>query len=132
MSKRKRKATFARRTYAIYRHQEIRHKGKLPYTLDDLRTIVREMLEAQECPYCTQPLTIENFSVDHGIPLSRGGASTIDNLIVCCRRCNEAKGNLTGGEYARLRQFTLPWHEQARKDLFRRLRAGGRIRKGNK
>jgi hypothetical protein len=30
--------------------------------------------------------------LDHVIPLAAGGESTIDNLCLCCYRCNEFKG----------------------------------------
>jgi 5-methylcytosine-specific restriction endonuclease McrA len=28
------------------------------------------------------------LTLDHIVPLSRGGLSTVDNLRVCCRECN--------------------------------------------
>ena len=43
------------------------------------------------CQYCgkhTRELTL-----DHVIPRSRGGQSTWENLVACCRACNGHKGN---------------------------------------
>jgi 5-methylcytosine-specific restriction endonuclease McrA len=36
------------------------------------------------------------------IPQSRGGKHTYDNLVCCCRQCNEEKGNRTPQEWGRL------------------------------
>jgi 5-methylcytosine-specific restriction endonuclease McrA len=99
--------------------------------LEELRRVVDDHLAMKECPYCLQPLTIENFSVDHARPISRGGGWEASNLCVCCRRCNEGKGQLTGREWMQLRDVLRSWNaEEAERDVLRRLRAGGRIQRG--
>lgn len=42
-------------------------------------------------------------SQDHKIPRSRKGADTRDNIIICCRRCNEEKASLTPEEFMAVR-----------------------------
>lgn len=37
-------------------------------------------------------------SIDHIIPRSRGGQSTLENLVIACNRCNRRKGNLSLAE----------------------------------
>jgi len=46
--------------------------------------------DLHECQYCgaTKPLT-----VDHIIPVSRGGQNTWQNLTTCCFSCNNKKGD---------------------------------------
>lgn len=44
------------------------------------------------CWLCGQPVTIDTVSLDHVIPLSRGGAHTADNLRTAHRLCNSRKG----------------------------------------
>jgi len=45
------------------------------------------------CSYCRSPQAIGvPMVLDHVVPLAAGGASSIDNLCLCCYRCNEFKG----------------------------------------
>lgn len=39
-------------------------------------------------------------TVDHVIPVSRGGANVYENLVLACRVCNEQKGSMTDEEWA--------------------------------
>jgi HNH endonuclease len=43
------------------------------------------------CQYCGKHL--RDLTLDHVIPRSRGGQSTWENLVACCRSCNGRKGN---------------------------------------
>ncbi len=45
------------------------------------------------CVYCG---STENLQLDHIIPFSRGGATTIENLQLLCQRCNLEKSNKIG------------------------------------
>lgn len=40
----------------------------------------------------------QTMEIDHIIPVSQGGASTLDNLVTACRRCNRKKGGRTPEE----------------------------------
>jgi 5-methylcytosine-specific restriction endonuclease McrA len=46
------------------------------------------------CAYCGKSAT----TVDHVQPRSRGGADSWENLVACCLRCNNLKGDHTPGE----------------------------------
>lgn len=65
---------------------------------------------APRCVYCRRVLRLRpksdsfrNLAItwDHVIPLSRGGRNEPDNLVLCCRACNEMKGDRTPAEWAR-------------------------------
>lgn len=45
------------------------------------------------CVYCG---STENIQLDHIIPFSKGGASTIENLQLLCQKCNIEKSNKIG------------------------------------
>lgn len=44
------------------------------------------------CYLCEQVCTSQNVTLDHVIPLFRGGTHTADNLRVACSSCNSRKG----------------------------------------
>jgi len=43
------------------------------------------------CQYCGK--RSRELTLDHVMPRSRGGQSTWENLVACCRACNGRKGN---------------------------------------
>jgi 5-methylcytosine-specific restriction endonuclease McrA len=43
------------------------------------------------CWYCGEKVGYHNLTMDHVIPLSRGGRSTKDNLVPSCKECNNKK-----------------------------------------
>ena len=45
------------------------------------------------CQYCQDVLTAADLTLDHVVPRSRGGLSTWENLVACCRDCNRRKGS---------------------------------------
>jgi 5-methylcytosine-specific restriction endonuclease McrA len=55
------------------------------------------------CIYCDNILTDENATADHIIPISKGGNNTQVNLIVCCKDCNNERGNLEFDRYLTLK-----------------------------
>jgi len=58
--------------------------------------VLRAMFAAaNECLYCGGRMTSSVKTLDHVIPRSRGGAHSIENVVVCCRSCNCAKKTRT-------------------------------------
>lgn len=76
------------------------------------------------CRYCGVKLDQENFGVDHGQPLSRGGQNTVDNLVECCKACNMSKGAMTVKEYKDLLELINSW-EDSGASLLSKLRYSG-------
>ena len=51
------------------------------------------------CSICGKPLSKNNYTVEHWIPLARGGTNNTDNLRVAHKRCNTCKDSMTINEY---------------------------------
>jgi 5-methylcytosine-specific restriction endonuclease McrA len=47
------------------------------------------------CAYCYKPFPVNELTVDHMQPISRGGTNTIDNLVPACKSCNSRKNTNT-------------------------------------
>ncbi|MBF8264092.1 MAG: endonuclease [Parachlamydiales bacterium] len=45
----------------------------------------------RKCAYCEK--TDIRLEIDHIVPKSSGGTNAVGNLTICCRNCNEKKGN---------------------------------------
>ena len=66
-------------------------------------TEVREHLLTRHrhtCAYCSGVSGDPVLEVEHVYPRSRGGSNRVGNLVIACKRCNEAKGNRTAAEWA--------------------------------
>ena len=46
------------------------------------------------CACCGKKLTTKTMTMDHIIPLSRGGKNEAENLVALCEDCNKKKGNM--------------------------------------
>lgn len=45
------------------------------------------------CAHCGKKLELETMTVDHVIPLSKGGTNELKNLVALCENCNKDKSN---------------------------------------
>lgn len=59
------------------------------------------------CQYCGRAAPSQDLTLDHVLPRSRGGSSGWENLVACCRPCNNRKGDRTPDE-ARMRLLKRP------------------------
>jgi len=50
------------------------------------------------CGYCGKQLNVgDKIHVDHIIPFSKGGFTTMENGLACCESCNLRKGSTFHG-----------------------------------
>lgn len=66
--------------------------------------------EAQNCSHCgvgmtqSYPVKPTQKTLDHYLPLARGGKHTMDNMSVMCLSCNSAKQDRTIEEFSRVKK----------------------------
>lgn len=77
------------------------------------------------CEYCKVALNADEVSIDHKVPLGRGGIDhDVNNLAITCRDCNYLKHTRTDTEFMafvkeyakRFRDNTEPSRESGRCD----------------
>lgn len=61
---------------------------------------IQRLLEKYDnkCAYCGIDIK-DNYTIDHKLPLSRGGDNSFDNLALACRHCNCSKHDKTDVEF---------------------------------
>lgn len=67
--------------------------------------------QGRSCIYCSDVAT----TIDHVLPLVRGGTNYEGNLAPCCKRCNSSKAGFTVAEWRHGRRLppmrgALPWN----------------------
>lgn len=51
------------------------------------------------CHYCGRRFPPRELTMDHLVPLSRGGRTTRGNVVPCCKECNNRKQQLLPVEW---------------------------------
>ncbi len=54
------------------------------------------------CWYCQRKVPIKELTMDHVVPLAKGGRSVKSNLVPCCKECNNAKKSSLPAEFEEL------------------------------
>lgn len=91
---------------AIFRSRrsraQVRHQNRRGLKLQSSGEFTREewlhLVESYSgrCAYCGAQ---EPMTVDHVIPLSKGGSNGIENILPACRPCNTSKGTKSVEEF---------------------------------
>ena len=50
------------------------------------------------CHYCGKKFPADELTMDHLVPVARGGKSTKGNCVTCCKECNNKKSCFTPAE----------------------------------
>lgn len=67
------------------------YRNRVPFTKKNV--LARDQ---HRCVYCG--LRPRVLTIDHVIPISRGGKTDFDNCVACCKTCNNKKGARTPRE----------------------------------
>lgn len=57
-----------------------------------------QICQSAICYYCSNKLDPDAVTMDHVVPLSRGGKSNKGNIVVACKPCNTKKRDFTAAE----------------------------------
>lgn len=60
----------------------------------------KQKLAQGVCHYCENKFQPGELTMDHLVPVGRGGKSTKGNIVVCCKDCNSKKAHKTPVEIA--------------------------------
>lgn len=72
------------------------------------RRIARELRNSQWwkrkcakgiCYYCKRAVPPKELTMDHIVPVTRGGKSVKGNIVPCCKKCNTQKKYLLPSEW---------------------------------
>ena len=58
----------------------------------------KQQLAKGICHYCGDHFESDELTMDHVLPVVRGGKSVKSNCVVCCKECNNDKKFLTPAE----------------------------------
>jgi 5-methylcytosine-specific restriction endonuclease McrA len=59
----------------------------------------KRQLAKRLCHYCGRSFSPRQLTMDHIVPISRGGKTTKGNVVPCCKECNNAKKQLLALEW---------------------------------
>lgn len=93
----------------IQKEKDKRRRERLQLQADN--SLTKEALSelyssAKKCPYCGVVMSDRSHSnlktaksLDHLVPLSKGGTHSLFNAVICCLSCNSKKGDLSYPEW---------------------------------
>jgi len=83
-------ARLAIRIPSVIRLLEFR---RIPYQTRALSRKNLLLRDRYTCQFCGGAFPAHELTLDHVIPRSRGGHTDWDNLVACCHKCNNLKGD---------------------------------------
>ena len=60
-----------------------------------------QQISQRSCYYCKNKFKKSEITMDHKVPIIRGGKSQKSNVVPCCKLCNSEKGYMTDVEFLR-------------------------------
>jgi 5-methylcytosine-specific restriction endonuclease McrA len=65
---------------------------KIPFRIRPFSKKNLFLRDQYTCQYCGNDYEANELTLDHVVPRSRGGESSWENTVTCCKKCNEKKG----------------------------------------
>lgn len=60
----------------------------------------KNQLALRKCYYCEGEFAVSELTMDHKIPIIRGGETSRSNVVTSCKECNNKKKYFTPAEMA--------------------------------
>ena len=78
-------------------NKDPRHVAREKQKARDLRKSQwwKQRLAEGKCHYCGETFAANLLTMDHIVPIARGGRSTKGNVVPCCKACNSEKKYFT-------------------------------------
>jgi 5-methylcytosine-specific restriction endonuclease McrA len=70
-----------------------RRARKQAATVEDCTIKITILKKTRFCHWCCTPLIPKTVTIDHVVPLARGGKHCNDNLVAACKSCNTSKND---------------------------------------
>lgn len=64
-----------------------------------------------KCQYCGTHIDGKAATLDHVLPVSKGGKTTWENTVAACAPCNSAKADKIGGHKPRIKPYRPDYYE---------------------
>jgi 5-methylcytosine-specific restriction endonuclease McrA len=86
---------------SLHRINQFNRRNKIKLASDGTVTPekVKEIYNREICDYCKNKIERNLRTLEHKLPLNRGGLHTITNLTMICFSCNASKGDMTESEF---------------------------------
>lgn len=86
-----RSSSWETRVPSVIMLKEFMRRGRKP-RFSKTNLYIRDLYT---CQYCGSEFARRHLTLDHVIPLSKGGKTRWTNIVAACQKCNSAKGNKT-------------------------------------
>lgn len=79
----------------LYRAYQHAYRARRYAAIDGSVTteFIQALYRQEQCCYCNKEIPREDRTIDHIVPISRGGKHSTNNLAMCCGSCNSSKRN---------------------------------------
>jgi 5-methylcytosine-specific restriction endonuclease McrA len=73
------------------REANLKRRAERQYTEEEWEALC--FVWSYHCAYCGTKLPLSKLTKDHVVPISKGGANVIGNIVPACWDCNQNKGS---------------------------------------
>ncbi len=97
----------------VLHEQKVYRKKTIPKAVREqlwIRDMGKNFQGKCKTSWCQTVITLFDFQCGHNIPESKGGETTLENLVPICSLCNTSMGNkYTFTEWSNMHHLSQPW-----------------------